>query len=193
MHNHARMYLASYVVHFRRVRWQAGAEWFLTHLLDGNEASNNFSWQWVASTLSQKPYIFNLENVQNTLLTWSILSQNVMKFWLMATSSSHNVYSHIWRHHEPTFDMLHEQALYLAPYLTAIPNAQFMHIWDDDYYQQRQYTLKRLVFIYESLCESNIPIIAGNTLDVIHSRKPTKVYIPNKSRLNDPTLQPIHR
>ena len=64
MHNHARMYLASYVVHFRRVRWQAGAEWFLTHLLDGNEASNNFSWQWVASTLSQKPYIFNLENVQ---------------------------------------------------------------------------------------------------------------------------------
>ena len=37
---------------------------------------------------------------------------------------------------------LHEQALYLAPYLTAIPNAQFMHIWDDDYYQQRQYTLK---------------------------------------------------
>ena len=74
---------------------------------------------------------------------------------------------------------LHEQALYLAPYLTAIPNAQFMHIWDDDYYQQRQYTLKRLVFIYESLCESNIPIIAGNTLDVIHSVKPTKVYIPN--------------
>ena len=64
VHNHARMYLASYVVHFRRVRWQAGAEWFLTHLLDGNEASNNFSWQWVASTLSQKPYIFNLENVQ---------------------------------------------------------------------------------------------------------------------------------
>ncbi|MGC6404336.1 MAG: FAD-binding domain-containing protein [Candidatus Comchoanobacterales bacterium] len=64
VHNHARMYIASYVVHFRQVRWQAGAEWFLAHLLDGNEASNNFSWQWVASTLSQKPYIFNLDNVQ---------------------------------------------------------------------------------------------------------------------------------
>lgn len=63
LHNHARMYLASYVVHFRRVRWQAGARWFLQHLLDGDVASNNFSWQWVASTFSHKPYIFNLENV----------------------------------------------------------------------------------------------------------------------------------
>lgn len=64
VHNHARMYLASYVVHFRHIKWQAGAKWFLAHLLDGDEASNNLSWQWVASTLSNKPYIFNLENVE---------------------------------------------------------------------------------------------------------------------------------
>ncbi len=64
IHNHARMYIASYVVHFRRIKWQAGADWFLQHLLDGDEASNNLSWQWVASTFSNKPYIFNLENVQ---------------------------------------------------------------------------------------------------------------------------------
>ena len=63
IHNHARMYLASYVVHFRRIKWQAGARWFLQHLLDGDLASNNLSWQWVASTFSNKPYIFNLENV----------------------------------------------------------------------------------------------------------------------------------
>jgi deoxyribodipyrimidine photo-lyase len=64
LHNHARMWLASYVVHFRRVRWQAGARWFLTHLLDGDPASNNLSWQWVASTFSHKPYIFNRENLE---------------------------------------------------------------------------------------------------------------------------------
>lgn len=63
IHNHARMYLASYVVHFRRIKWQIGAQWFLHHLLDGDVASNNLSWQWVASTFSHKPYIFNLENV----------------------------------------------------------------------------------------------------------------------------------
>ena len=63
VHNHARMYLASYIVHFRRIKWQIGAAWFLKHLIDGDEASNNFSWQWIASTFSNKPYIFNLENV----------------------------------------------------------------------------------------------------------------------------------
>ena len=63
IHNHARMYLASYMVHFRRIKWQIGASWFLQHLLDGDVASNNLSWQWVASTFSHKPYIFNLENV----------------------------------------------------------------------------------------------------------------------------------
>lgn len=63
LHNHARMWLAAYVVHWRRVRWQAGATWFLTHLLDGDPASNNLSWQWVASTFSHKPYIFNQGNL----------------------------------------------------------------------------------------------------------------------------------
>jgi deoxyribodipyrimidine photo-lyase len=64
LHNHARMWLAAYVVHFRRIRWQAGARWFLRHLLDGDLASNNLSWQWVASTFSHKPYFFNRENLE---------------------------------------------------------------------------------------------------------------------------------
>lgn len=64
VHNHARMYLASYVVHYRKVKWQAGAKWFMSHLLDHHLPSNQLSWQWVASTLSTKPYIFNLSNIQ---------------------------------------------------------------------------------------------------------------------------------
>ena len=63
LHNHARMYLAAYIVHWRRVSWQAGARFFLAHLIDGDPASNNLSWQWIASTFANKPYIFNLENV----------------------------------------------------------------------------------------------------------------------------------
>ena len=64
LHNHARMWLAAYVVHWRRVRWQAGARWFLRHLLDGDPASNALSWQWVASTFSHKPYFFNRDNLE---------------------------------------------------------------------------------------------------------------------------------
>jgi len=59
LHNHARLWLASYVVHGRRVHWRAGADWLYAHLLDGDAASNHGSWQWVA----QRPYLFNADNV----------------------------------------------------------------------------------------------------------------------------------
>jgi len=63
LHNHARMWLASYLVHQRKVHWRAGADWLYGHLLDGDLASNHLSWQWVAATGSRKPYLFNAENV----------------------------------------------------------------------------------------------------------------------------------
>jgi deoxyribodipyrimidine photo-lyase len=63
LHNHARMWLASYLVHFRKVHWHAAAQWMLGHLLDGDVASNHLSWQWVAGTGSSKPYLFNADNV----------------------------------------------------------------------------------------------------------------------------------
>ncbi len=63
LHNHARMWLASYVVHMRKVHWRAGADWLYAHLLDGDLASNHLSWQWVAGTGSHKPYLFNADNV----------------------------------------------------------------------------------------------------------------------------------
>ena len=63
LHNHARMWLASYVVHLRRVHWRVGADWLYAHLLDGDLGSNHLSWQWVAGTFSSKPYLFNAENV----------------------------------------------------------------------------------------------------------------------------------
>jgi len=63
VHNHARMWLASYVVHVRKVDWRIAADWLYGHLLDGDLASNHLSWQWVAGTGSSKPYLFNADNV----------------------------------------------------------------------------------------------------------------------------------
>ena len=63
LHNHARLWLAGYVVHLRHVHWRAGADWLVAHLLDGDLASNHLSWQWVAGTGSAKPYLFNADNV----------------------------------------------------------------------------------------------------------------------------------
>lgn len=64
MHNHARMWFASFVIHFRKLGWKAGERFFYRHLLDGDPASNALSWQWVASTFSHRPYLYNKENVQ---------------------------------------------------------------------------------------------------------------------------------
>ena len=64
LHNHARMWFASFVIHFRKLGWKAGERFFYQHLLDGDPASNVLSWQWVASTFSHRPYLFNKENVQ---------------------------------------------------------------------------------------------------------------------------------
>lgn len=63
VHNHARMWFASYVVHHRKIDWRAAADWFEAQLLDGDAASNHLSWQWVASTFSSKPYFFNKESL----------------------------------------------------------------------------------------------------------------------------------
>ena len=63
VHNHARMWFASYCIHFRKLSWRSCADWYLGHLIDGDLASNHLSWQWVASTFGSKPYIFNKENL----------------------------------------------------------------------------------------------------------------------------------
>lgn len=71
LHNHARMWLASYTVHLRKVDWRAGAAWMYAHLLDGDLASNTLSWQWVAGTLTGKPYLFNSDNVERHAPQWA--------------------------------------------------------------------------------------------------------------------------
>ncbi len=63
LHNHARLWFAAYLCHFRGVRWQLGAQLFRQHLYDGDLASNSCSWQWVEGTFASKPYFMNKQNV----------------------------------------------------------------------------------------------------------------------------------
>lgn len=65
LHNHARLWFAAYLCHFRGVRWQEGAKLFRQYLYDGDIASNSSSWQWVEGTFSSKPYFMNKDNVAN--------------------------------------------------------------------------------------------------------------------------------
>ncbi len=50
MHNRVRMVTASFLVKDLHVDWRIGARWFMWHLVDGDLASNQHGWQWVAGT-----------------------------------------------------------------------------------------------------------------------------------------------
>lgn len=63
MHNHVRMYIASMVCNMAKAYWLQPSKWMYYHLLDGDIASNNCSWQWVAGAFASKKYYFNQENL----------------------------------------------------------------------------------------------------------------------------------
>lgn len=68
LHNHARMWFASYWVHVERLPWQLGAAFFLRHLLDGDAASNTLSWRWVAGLhTAGKRYLVRRSNIEKYL------------------------------------------------------------------------------------------------------------------------------
>ena len=50
MHNRVRMLAASFLVKDLHISWQRGAAHFMDLLIDGDLASNNHGWQWVAGT-----------------------------------------------------------------------------------------------------------------------------------------------
>jgi deoxyribodipyrimidine photo-lyase len=63
LHNHIRMYIASIVCNIGNAHWASASKWMYYHLLDGDIASNNCSWQWVAGAFSSKKYYCNQENI----------------------------------------------------------------------------------------------------------------------------------
>jgi deoxyribodipyrimidine photo-lyase len=49
LHNRARLVVGSFLTKDLAIDWRWGERWFMRMLLDGDEASNNGNWQWIAS------------------------------------------------------------------------------------------------------------------------------------------------
>ncbi|RFC46077.1 MAG: deoxyribodipyrimidine photo-lyase [Verrucomicrobia bacterium] len=65
LHNHARMWWASFWVHVEQLPWELGADFFFRHLLDADPASNTLSWRWVAGLQTPgKTYLVRLSNLE---------------------------------------------------------------------------------------------------------------------------------
>jgi deoxyribodipyrimidine photo-lyase len=65
LHNHARMWFASFWIHQERLPWELGAAFFYRHLLDADAASNTLSWRWVAGLHTPgKTYLARRTNLE---------------------------------------------------------------------------------------------------------------------------------
>ena len=62
VHNRVRMVVASFLVKDLHVEWQHGARFFLRWLRDGDLASNNHGWQWVAGSGTDAAPFFRVFN-----------------------------------------------------------------------------------------------------------------------------------
>jgi deoxyribodipyrimidine photo-lyase len=62
MPNRVRLVTASFLVKDLHLHWARGARWFLAHLVDGDLASNNQNWQWVAGTGTDAAPYFRVFN-----------------------------------------------------------------------------------------------------------------------------------
>ncbi len=49
MHNRVRLLAGSFLTKDLGIDWRRGEAWFMRLLLDGDQASNNGNWQWIAS------------------------------------------------------------------------------------------------------------------------------------------------
>jgi deoxyribodipyrimidine photo-lyase len=49
IHNRARLVVGSFLTKDLGIDWRWGEQWFMRWLIDGDQASNNGNWQWIAS------------------------------------------------------------------------------------------------------------------------------------------------
>jgi len=196
LHNHERMWLASWLVHVRGVRWQAGADWFLEHLLDGDPASNHLSWQWVAGTFSAKPYLFNRENLES--YTAGIHCRQCPIFGSCDVEGSYEdlttrLFARASSAAEPRPPLritlpsapakpvpettrplvwlTLDSAADTSPAASRFPGAPRLFVVEDDWLAAEQPSLKRLVFLFECLAEiPGVEVFAGDPREIVPAR-----------------------
>jgi len=100
MHNRLRMITASFLVKHLHVWWPHGARHFLNLLRDGDIASNNHGWQWVAGTGTDAAPYFRIFNPVSQGIKFDP-SGDYVRRWIpelaqLGGSAAHQP----WNHHD---------------------------------------------------------------------------------------------
>jgi hypothetical protein len=79
----------------------------------------------------------------------------------------------------PALVWLHDEALSGTHpvFSTAPKNSRVIFIWDEAIFQKRNWSLKRLVFLYESLCDLKVEILRGDTELIFNQFSNLKIYV----------------
>ncbi len=198
LHNHARMWLASYMVHWRGLDWKASADWMFKMLLDGDRASNNLSWQWVASTFGSKPYFFNKENLskysENQFCqhckaqcpfdkTYEALSEQLFK----PTTAPAKIYKKVElpayqkKLGAATVVLFHDEML--SPE-NPLYDTQHQKVFIFDPIILDDWAISRLQFIADCLAEMpDIEVWVGNTVEVLNALNVKNIVTQNTPNL----------
>lgn len=62
MHNRVRMIVSMFLTKDLHCHWKLGESFFMQHLVDGENASNNGGWQWSAGTGADAAPYFRIQN-----------------------------------------------------------------------------------------------------------------------------------
>ncbi len=76
----------------------------------------------------------------------------------------------LWMHHYALCaDQINDQSLASV--------SACIYVWDNQYFRHLNYSLNRLVFIYETLCELPVEIIQGDMISVLTARPESIIYV----------------
>ena len=89
----------------------------------------------------------------------------------------------------PALICLHEGALRIThPIFNVAPiGTKAIYVWDDEYLRRANYSLKRLVFMYETLCDLPVDVVRGDTRSIVVAMTPSMLYVP---ATNNPSILP---
>lgn len=62
----ARLWVASYLLHWQRVHWHDGFRYFQEHLVDADPVVNALSWRWVLGEITGRPYLFTRASIERS-------------------------------------------------------------------------------------------------------------------------------
>lgn len=189
LHNHERMWLAAWMVHTAGIDWRVGADFFLTHLLDGDPASNHLSWQWVAGTFSAKPYLARRRTIEGctdgvhcracpvaTACPFDGDDEQVSARSFQGMNDRPPLRippATPWRPpsrpaERPLVWLTLDSASVIGPALVRAPRAPAVFVIDTDWLSRERPSIGRLAFLFECLADvEGVRVVVGNPAEVL--------------------------